>query len=262
MKMIACSMFAALALLVLAATTGTSQQAKAPSIGLFQDAGEAVLTLPREDTVPLSDLIQTYVELRGLAIIYNPKWVTGDVKLKADEQGKELRGSEIDMFVSNALEHYRFVLVRTITCWYIVPSVEAATVTSVLTESELATADDWCWACLHVAVEQADINAMTDQLRSKVTKLGGMVQLSPPNTLILVDRVDRLKLLLPEVRAMDNAPSYKRYQARDAAAAVKTLREQFKGKPVTFTAAPAGHVVARADTELQGKIADAIAALD
>ncbi|MBK8205620.1 MAG: hypothetical protein IPK87_02380 [Planctomycetes bacterium] len=262
MKTIACTLFAALALLLLGATAGASQRVKSPSVEPLQDADEAVLTLPKEDTVPLSDLIQLYVERRGIAIIFNPRSVRGDVKLKAEEQGKELRGTEFDMFVSNALEQFRFVLVRTITCWTIVPSVEAATATSVLTEGELATADGWSWACVHVALEQAEVNALTGQLRDKVSTYGGLVQPSHPNTLILVERVDRLKLLLPEVRALDKAPAYERYQTRDAAAAVKALREQFKGKPATFTVDPAGHVVARADTELQGKIADAIAALD
>jgi hypothetical protein len=78
----------------------------------------------------------------------------------------------------------------------------------------------------------------------------------------MVDRVDRLKQLVAEVHEADKPTTYERYDVQDSAAALNSLMTQFQGKSVRFTTSPGGQLVARANSDLQKEIAEAVAALD
>jgi type II secretory pathway component GspD/PulD (secretin) len=220
--------------------------------------------------IPLSDLILVTCEYTGIVIVYDPKKVSGDVTLVASRDGFHVNQEGMMMLLANFLEEFRLVLVPKGDVWTIVPGVEAVTYVPTLTEEELASAHPAHWAIVHVPLEHVDPNSATGALRNFTTRQGGMVNPVAPRSLVLCDRVDRLRHLVKLANAMDDAASssvvsYKLPDGVSAEVAVHSLNQLFPPRP-----GPASHiaegpdgksVIARADKTNQAEIADAVKAM-
>jgi len=238
---------------------GSAQEDVQPDEGA--DAPE--WPLPKDkDLIPVGDLISAYAEHANTSIIFDPRKLSGAAKLKPEEKGRTLKGAEIDMFVSNALESSRSTLMPGVFGTVIVPIAEAVTFAPVLTEEELGRADDWTWACVLVRLQYADYIRLANDVRFKRRDSRPFIQPASPNFILMVDRVDRLKVLVAEAREADKPTTYERHTVRDSDAAIQTLRKQFQGKGAAFTISPSGNIVVRADENLHKEIAEAVAALD
>lgn len=242
----------------------------APTATHSQDAEpkEPGWTLPEGGPIPYSDLLQKYSQDRKLVILYSPQWLRGEYKWSAERDGQILRGHEIDLFVADALEHNKFALAPIASGWNVVPGVEVITRAPVLSEAELAIANPAHWASVRITLRNTDANVMTGILRIEVLPQGGAVQPVPgTGTLLICNRVDRLRVLTEKVRKLDDdaQPEYRRYQLREGvvgAEALRSLRLTFREKPASFALSPNGDIVARATPALQADINTAVLALE
>jgi hypothetical protein len=144
--------------LLLSSVAGTAQEGE-------QDDGQpdeepAEWPLPEdEDRIHLGDLLQPYADHADIAIVFDPKKLSGAVELKPDDKGRTLKGDEIDTFVSDALEQFRYALMPEAFGTTIMPTVETQTRAAVLTEEELASADDWTWGCVLLSASRSRLDS-------------------------------------------------------------------------------------------------------
>jgi hypothetical protein len=196
--------------------------------------------------------------------------VNGSFTVSGPLDGFTIKPDEVRMLLQNALEEQRLCYVKKGPVWAIIPSVEAATLAPHLALDELAEADSAQWAVVNVHLRHLDPVEATGALRNLTSRQGGLVNPVKPNTLLICDRVDRLREVVKTVQAMDEAatPVVKRYvlsEGLSAVAATEALQQLFspaKDDPPTFAAAPSGGaVLARATPADQLEIAEAVAAL-
>lgn len=255
-------------ILLIAGTNVAQGKADQPQIKSATENDELVWTLPEEGVFPYDKLLDQYAQDRALVIMYQRRHLGRGFQIEAARAGTILRGNDIDLFVADALEQHRFALLPNATGWHVAPVVEAVSHAPAISDAQLAAANPAHWVSVRLTLRHADSNTITAKLRNDVSRQGGMVQpLQGSSQLLVCDRVDRLRALAENVRKLDNAekPEYRRYLLRegvDGNAAIKSLRETFKGKPVTITLSPNGHIVARASGALQAEVNSAVLALE
>jgi hypothetical protein len=153
----------------------------------------------------------------------------------------------------------------------IIPSAEAITMASVVTEEQLATVPDWQWITVRFEAAYAEANALRGALQNLTTRQGGVVNpISGANTLLICDRADRVKEMCTTCREIDDSmkPDIRSHvvpAAIEVEDAVKGLRELFQNhrmNPPTFTAALGQHnVVVRGSAALHDEVDAALKAM-
>jgi hypothetical protein len=215
--------------------------------------------------VSLKDMLRLYGQARGIVILYNEQKLAGNCDWVSND--REMTGTQIDLFVANALEPFRLVLMhRGGNQYAIIPEAEAETFAPLLTRAELEAANPATWAAVTVQCK----NFYWQRLRAGWTNLTMREAHQLPylhDGAVLCDRVDRLRNWLKLLDELDagavrEVRAYELPEGVGAVAAVRVLRELFSAGQ-TFTVSPGGaKVLCRARAEQHVHVAESIAALE
>lgn len=248
------------------AAVESQPEAQAESIRVEQEGGKVVWMLTADGRSLHRDLLRLYARSRDLTIIFNPRAVTGEVTWTAPE-GRRLQGDDIDLFVANALEQYRFAFVEQgANQLLVVPFMEVPGQSKFVSRDELAACDSWRHVSLGYEPRYSTMGWMRARLADR--PMNSAPRSSAGFPILLFDRVDRLRELLKWLDTVDEAArttlaGFDLPQTVTAAQAVELLNQLFvKLEPRPTFAASGKRLLVQARESDMKVIAEAVADLE
>jgi hypothetical protein len=261
-------------LLVVAAafSISTAQAGKGkPGISAMLDENRQwVWTLPASGDVAIPDLLELYASCRDVLILFNRNSIAGNTSFCGTDERK-LTGDEIDLFVANCLEDYRLALTKSGEGQYrIMPSAEAITRASTVTEAELESTPAWHWVILVYRPKTIEENSLRGALQNMVSRQGGAISPVAGGGLLICDRADRVREVHKAAKELDDGltPETKAYDIAEGVKtdeAIRALRELFSTDqkyrfyaPTFVKGTKDNSIIVRGTKELQAEVEKAL----
>jgi hypothetical protein len=249
-----------------ALTVSTAQRVKIePRLVAEERNGEWTWKLEASGEIAIAELIRLFAQARNLLVLYDPKKLAGVTAW--DGNAQEITGTDIDLFVANALEEFRLVLAPMGSNQYhIIPAALAITQAKFIPVEDLDKANPATWAVTYFHCVNIDPNNLRGKLHAVANREGGIVNPYPGGGVLIGDRVDRIIKMLEIAKVIDageksECRAHALPEGMDVEAAARTLRGLFDTDAKFMVAADGRRIVARVRPHQHDEVATAISSM-
>jgi hypothetical protein len=168
-------------------------------------SGETVWKV-RTGSITYEALLALYGQARGMRVMYDPKKVLGDIYTAVPEEGHELRGEGIDLFMQDTLSQSKLVLMPgEHGTAFIIPAIEAITLARAVSPTDIETTNAAEWVTYCYIASHVDANTLRASTQNLVSRNGGSVNPVPghASSLIITERCDRVRQLVKLLKQID-----------------------------------------------------------
>ena len=153
------------------------------------------------DQLTLNEAIQLYVEESGKTVLYDPKRLSGNVRIIAPSSGTEMTSEAL---AQSALKQFRLLMASDGNVMEIIPAAEGITQCPTVTREELENLPPGQFAKMVIQLRASEANAVRGALQNLTTRQGGVVNpIAGANALIIADYVYNLKDLIVMIDRME-----------------------------------------------------------